>query len=83
MEENRKDASAFSPEPRPLEREWSLEDFLKYHPVKFGGKTSPDVTDQWLKDMEMVFDAKMCPTENSWPLQCTCLLGKPSIGGSV
>jgi len=24
---------------------------LKHHPVKLGGKTSPDAVDQWLKDM--------------------------------
>jgi len=32
--------------------------------VKFNGKTSPDAADQWLKDLERIFDAKMCPTGN-------------------
>jgi len=64
MEENRVVAPVFGIEPRPLVKEWSLEDFLKHHPVKFNGKTSPDATDQWLKDLERIFDAKMCPADN-------------------
>jgi len=64
LEENRVAAPTFGPEPRPTTREWSLEDFLKHHPVKFGGKTSPDAADQWLKDQERIFDAKMCPEES-------------------
>jgi len=64
LEENMTVALVFGPEPRPAVREWSLEDFLKHHLVKFGGKTSPDVMDQWLKDMEIIFDAKMCSVEN-------------------
>jgi len=64
LEENRVAALVFGFEPRPPFREWSLEDFLKHHPVKFNGKTSPDATDQWLKDLERIFDAKMCPTDN-------------------
>jgi len=40
LEENRVAAPAFGPEPHPTAREWSLKDFLKHHPVKFGGKTS-------------------------------------------
>jgi len=32
--------------------------------VKFNGKTSLDATDQWLKDLERIFDAKMCPVDN-------------------
>ncbi|XP_027933923.1 uncharacterized protein LOC114189530 [Vigna unguiculata] len=32
--------------------------------MKFNGKTSPDATDQWLKNLERIFDAKMCPAEN-------------------
>ena len=32
--------------------------------MKFNGKTSPDAMDQWLKDMERIFDAKMCIAEN-------------------
>ena len=40
LEENRVAAPAFGPEPHATAREWSLKDFLKHHPVKFGGKTS-------------------------------------------
>jgi len=64
MEENRTTTLVFGPKPRPAVREWSLEHFLKHHPVKFGGKTSLDAADQWLKDMERIFYAKMYPTEN-------------------
>ena len=64
LEENRTDAPAFGHEPRPAIREWSLEDFLKHHAVKFDGKASPDAANQWLKDLERIFDAKMCPAEN-------------------
>ena len=46
MEENKAAAPVFGPEPRPAVREWSLEDFLKHHPAKFDGKTSPDAADQ-------------------------------------
>ena len=62
--ENRATAPVFGLKPRPPIREWSLEDFLKHHPVKFNGKTSPDTADQWLKDLERIFDAKTCPAEN-------------------
>jgi len=64
LEENRTIAPTFVPEPRPSVREWSREDILKHHPVKFNGKTSPDVADQWMKDIEKIFDAKICPVEN-------------------
>jgi len=64
LEENRATALAFGPEPRPTVREWSLEDFLKQHPMKFDGKTSPNAADQWMKDLEHIFDANMCPAEN-------------------
>jgi len=64
LEENKMAAPTFGHEPRPTVREWSLEDFLKHHPVKFNGKTSPDAADQWLKDLERIFDAKMCLVEN-------------------
>jgi len=37
---------------------------MKHHPIKFNGKTSPDVADQWLKDIERIFDAKMCPKDS-------------------
>ena len=64
LEENRATGPVFGPEPRPLVREWSLEDFLKHHLVKFNGKTSPDAVDQWLKDTERIFDAKCKTREN-------------------
>jgi len=64
LEENRVVAPIFGPEPRPAVREWSLEDFSKHHLVKINRKTSLDAVDQWLKDLERIFDAKMCPTEN-------------------
>jgi len=64
LEENRAAAPVFGPKPRPPVREWSLEDFLKHHPVKFNGKTSPNAADQWLKDLERIFNVKMCPADN-------------------
>jgi len=36
--------------------------------VKFDAKTSPDVANQWLKDLERFFDAKICPTENRFAI---------------
>ncbi|KOM45219.1 hypothetical protein LR48_Vigan06g052500 [Vigna angularis] len=44
--------------------EWSLESFLQHHPAKFSGKGLPDEADQWLRDMERIFNAKRCPDEN-------------------
>jgi len=61
LEENRMAAPAFGPKPRPTVREWSLKEFLKHHPVKFNGKTSPNAADQWFKDLKRIYDAKMCP----------------------
>ncbi|XP_027927570.1 uncharacterized protein LOC114184459 [Vigna unguiculata] len=58
LEKNRAIAPTSGLEPRPVVREWSLQDFLKQHPMKFRGKTSPDAAYQWLKDMERIFDAK-------------------------
>jgi len=76
LEENRVAAPAFGPEPQPTTREWSLEDFLKHRPVKFGGKTSPDAADQWLKDLERIFDAKMCPEESRLAFAMYMLTGE-------
>jgi len=45
LEENRATAPMFCLEPRLLVRLWSLEDFLKHHPMKFNGKTSPYAAD--------------------------------------
>ena len=58
LEENKAAAPVLGPEPRPAVKEWSLENFLKHHPAKFDGKTSPDAADQWLKDLECIYDAK-------------------------
>ncbi|XP_052723750.1 uncharacterized protein LOC128193709 [Vigna angularis] len=44
--------------------EWSLESFLQHHPAKFSGKGLPDEADQWLRDIEKIFNAKICPDEN-------------------
>ncbi|XP_027911473.1 uncharacterized protein LOC114170189 [Vigna unguiculata] len=76
LEENKTVAPAFGPEPRTLVREWSLEEFLKHHPVKFNGKMSPDAADQWLKDLERIFDAKTCPTENRLAFTVYMLTGE-------
>ncbi|XP_017406142.1 uncharacterized protein LOC108319490 [Vigna angularis] len=48
----------------PPTAEWSLESFLQHHPAKFSGKGLPDEADQWLRDMEKIFNAKRCPDEN-------------------
>jgi len=48
----------------PRVQEWSLEDFLQHHPSRFDGKVSLDGADQWMRDMERIYDAKRCPTEN-------------------
>ncbi|XP_017416566.1 uncharacterized protein LOC108327363 [Vigna angularis] len=46
------------------QNEWSLESFLQHHPAKFNGKCLPDEADQWLRDMERIYDAKRCPDDN-------------------
>jgi len=76
LEENRVVAPVHGSEPRPLHQEWSLEDFLKHHPVKFNGKTSPNVVDKWLKDIERIFDAKMCPEESRLAFVVCMLTGE-------
>ncbi|XP_027934880.1 uncharacterized protein LOC114190266 [Vigna unguiculata] len=76
MEESRTTTPVFGPEPRPVVREWSLEDFLKHRPAKFDGKTSPDAADQWLKDLERVYDAKMCPVEDRLAFSVYMLTGE-------
>ena len=76
LEENRAAAPVFGPEPRPAVREWSLEDFLKHHPTKFDGKTNSDAADQWLKDLERVYDAKMCPAKNRLAFSVYMLMGE-------
>ncbi|XP_017423559.1 uncharacterized protein LOC108332764 [Vigna angularis] len=44
--------------------EWTLESFLQHHPAKFNEKGLSDEADQWLRDMERIYDAKRCPDEN-------------------
>ena len=66
----------FGLEPRPVLREWSLKDFLKHHSVKFNGKVSLDAADQWLKDLEKIFDAKTCPTKNMLAFTVYMLTGE-------
>ncbi|XP_017406195.1 uncharacterized protein LOC108319543 [Vigna angularis] len=44
--------------------EWSLENFLQHRPAKFDGKCLPDGADQWLRDMEQIYNAKRCPDDN-------------------
>jgi len=61
--ENRS-AAGSSQAPLPRVQEWSLEDFLEHHTSRFDGKVSPDGADQWMRDMERIYDAKRCPAEN-------------------
>ena len=44
--------------------------------MKFDGKASPDAADQWLKDLERIFDAKMCPMENRLTFAVYMLTGE-------
>ena len=44
--------------------------------MKFNGKTSPDVVDQWLKDLERIFDTKMCPADNRLAFAVYMLTGE-------
>ena len=37
---------------------------LKHHPSRFDGKTTPDETNKWMRDMERIFEAKRCPAES-------------------
>jgi len=53
-----------------------LEDFLKHHLANFNEKTSPDAADQWLKDLERIYDAKMCPVENRLAFTVYMLTGE-------
>ncbi|XP_017405444.1 uncharacterized protein LOC108318958 [Vigna angularis] len=58
--------------------EWSLESFLQHHPTKFSGKCLPDEADQWLRDMERIFNAKRCPDENRLAFTEYLLTGEES-----
>ncbi|XP_052734114.1 uncharacterized protein LOC128196660 [Vigna angularis] len=57
-------SGASSSNAAPPIAEWSLESFLQHHPAKFSGKGLPDEADQWLRDIEKIFNAKRCPDEN-------------------
>ncbi|XP_027931804.1 uncharacterized protein LOC114187692 [Vigna unguiculata] len=74
--ENAAGAQMHGPHPQPPPPEWSLEDFLKHRPAKFDGKSSPDQADQWMKDMERIFDAKRCPDESRLAFTIYMLTGE-------
>ena len=40
---------------------FSLEDFLRHNPPRFNGKVNPDGADQWVRDIERIFEATQCP----------------------
>ncbi|XP_017426309.1 uncharacterized protein LOC108334895 [Vigna angularis] len=58
--------------------EWSLESFLQHHPAKFSGKCLPDEADQWLRDMERIYNAKRCPDDNRLAFTEYMLTGEAS-----
>ena len=76
LEENMVGAPMYDPHPQSPPHEWSLEDFLKHQPTKFDGKTSPNLADQWMKDMERIFDAKRCPDESRLAFTVYLLTGE-------
>jgi len=41
----------------------SLEDFLRHDPPKFNWGENPDKADQWMRDIERIFEATQCPKE--------------------
>ena len=49
---------------------------MQHHPTKFNGKVSPDEADQWMKDMERVFEAKRCPAEKRLSYTVYMLIGE-------
>ncbi|XP_017416766.2 uncharacterized protein LOC108327584 [Vigna angularis] len=58
--------------------EWSLESFLQHHPAKFNGKCLPNKADQWLRDMERIYNAKKCPDDNRLAFTEYLLTGEAS-----
>ncbi|XP_052723766.1 uncharacterized protein LOC128193721 [Vigna angularis] len=58
--------------------EWSLENFLQHHPAKFSGKCLPEEVDQWLRDMERIYNAKRCPDDNRLTFTEYLLTGEAS-----
>ncbi|XP_047176163.1 uncharacterized protein LOC124843458 [Vigna umbellata] len=57
--------------------EWSLENFLQHRPAKFDGM-SPDGADQWLQDMERLYDVKECPNDRRLAFTEYLLTGEAS-----
>ncbi|XP_017431927.1 uncharacterized protein LOC108339300 [Vigna angularis] len=58
--------------------EWSLENFLQHRSAKFDGKCFPDEADQWLGDMEQIYNAKRCPDDNRLAFTEYLLTGEAS-----
>ncbi|XP_017420373.1 uncharacterized protein LOC108330397 [Vigna angularis] len=58
--------------------EWSLESFLQHRPAKFSGKCLPDEADQWLRDMERIYNAKRCSDDNRLAFTKYLLTGEAS-----
>ncbi|XP_052726000.1 uncharacterized protein LOC128194436 [Vigna angularis] len=58
--------------------EWTLESFLQHRPTKFDGKCPPDGADQWIRDMEQIYDAKECPNDRRLAFTEYLLTGEAS-----
>ncbi|XP_017413132.1 uncharacterized protein LOC108324707 [Vigna angularis] len=71
-------AGASSSNAAPPTAEWSLESFLQHHPAKFSGKGLPDEADQWLRDMERIYNAKRCPDDSRLAFTEYLLTGEAS-----
>ncbi|XP_052732488.1 uncharacterized protein LOC128196274 [Vigna angularis] len=71
-------SGASSSNAAPPAAEWSLESFLQHHPAKFSGKCLPDEADQWLRDMERIYNAKRCPDESRLAFTEYLLTGEAS-----
>ncbi|XP_052724041.1 uncharacterized protein LOC128193892 [Vigna angularis] len=74
----RHNSGASSSNAAPPTAEWSLESFLQHHPAKFSGKCLPDEADQWLRDMERIYNAKRCPDESRLAFTEYLLTGEAS-----
>ncbi|XP_052736046.1 uncharacterized protein LOC128197709 [Vigna angularis] len=71
-------AGASSSNDAPPTAEWSLESFLQHRPAKFNGKGLPDEADQWLRDLERIYDAKRCLDDNRLAFTEYLLTGEAS-----
>ncbi|XP_047150213.1 uncharacterized protein LOC124822262 [Vigna umbellata] len=58
--------------------EWSLESFLQHHLAKFNGKCLLNEVDQWLRDMERMYNAKRCLDDNRLAFTEYLLIGEAS-----